>query len=105
MKKEEILEKIRKENKDEYADKVFKDAQIISFIMLIAVCTLFALARVWQGESFIEFAAVLSAYSAATHFYTFNKIKNKYNLIAALLFAAAFLGLIAAYLIRYIING
>jgi hypothetical protein len=104
MKREEILAKSRKDNKDEYVDKVFKDAQPIAFIVLVAVCTIFAAARVLKGQPFFEFPAILFAYSAATHYYNFFRIKNKYYLISAMLFTVAFICLTTVYLIKDIIN-
>lgn len=103
--KEQILSQSRKENKDEYEEKIMRESLGRTVLVLVVVCIFFAATKVIysdikgleQGLPFYEFPAILFSYGAASYFYMFHKLKNKNYLISGACFTFAFLCFVVLY--------
>jgi len=99
MERDEVLEKSKKEENDEFETNVFKNSQTFSIIVLIIICVLFLVANaiisdikgLETGIISFDYAAILSAYVSGIFFYNFSKLKNRFHFIAGITFFLIFI--------------
>ena len=102
MKKEEILEKSRKENKDEYIEKIISDSKNSEIITLTIAIIFFAVTKVINnGQPFFKLPAILFAYTAGINFFSYVKLKKKEYLISSFSFIFAFICMTVLYFINW----
>lgn len=99
MKKEDLLEKSRKEN--EQGDEREEQVALFSFgygaIVVTLLCIVFSIIKAVQGERFYEFGAIIFGYLSACGFYRFLKTKNKKALFSAVVTMVAAVGAVVAF--------
>ncbi|MBZ4666661.1 DUF6442 family protein [Mahella sp.] len=85
MDKNEILEKSRSENHDEY-ETYIKD-QSIKWLFLVMVITsaIFAVIRGIKGESMLDLAVIVCASVGSSLLYRFNKLRSKDDLLSGII--------------------
>lgn len=103
MKKDELLEKSRKEN--EQGDERNDQVSFISFgygaIVVVLLCIIFSIIKAIQKERFYEFGVIIFGYLSAINFYQFAKLRNKKLLVTAIVtLLAAILAMVAYFLVK-----
>ena len=102
MKKEDILQKSREENKDEYVEKIISESKNFGIITLIIAIIFFAITKIINnGQPFFELPAILFAYTAGINFFSYIKLKKKEYLITAFAFIFAFICMTVLYFISW----
>ncbi len=81
MKKEEILEKSRSENKDE-RDEMIRDQSVKwTFLTMVVLSAIFAYLRVMQGQTMMDLTVVVCGSVSVSFLYRYFKTKRKELLV------------------------
>lgn len=101
MNKEEILEKSRKENKNQdiYEQEVLKQGQFVANIVIVVFATVFLIVQICTGGG-INYGVYAIAFSGPMSIFWVKwiKLKRKHELIMALLYTAFVLSLSASHI-------
>lgn len=103
MKKEEILEKSRKDNEqgDEREEQVSFHSFGFGIVIVAILCIAFSIIKAVQGERCYEFGVIIFGYLSASNFYQFSRLKNKKVLISAIAtLIVSILGIVAYFLAK-----
>lgn len=89
MKKEEILEKSRSENRDEREEIVRDKSMRWTLITMVVLSAAFAYIRGTKGESVMDLAVVVCGSTCVSFLYRFFKTKRKDYLVWGIVTACA----------------
>lgn len=94
MNREEILEKSRKENKnqDVYEQEVLKQSQAWSAFVMVVLALVFWLAQIYSGGGInYGFWALVFASNMTTFWVKYIKLRHRHELVFAIMYTAAVL--------------
>ena len=94
MKKEEILQKARREGNGEYEEGVQGRIMTRSALAVVALCAFFWLARVFQADRL----GLATGYAAFVHLWMYARLKTRVNLVGGLCCLVGFLAFTARFL-------
>lgn len=107
MKKEDILQKARKEGNGEYEERIQGRIMTRSALAVVALCAFFWLARVFQADRLAlpevdawELPAIATGYAAFVHLWMYARLKTRVNLVGGLCCLVGFLAFTARFLIE-----
>ena len=105
MKKEDILQKARKEGNGEYEERIQGRIMTRSALAVVALCAFFWLARVFQADRLAlpevdawELPAIATGYAAFVHLWMYARLKTRVNLVGGLCCLVGFLAFTARFL-------
>ena len=99
MKKEEILQKARREGNGEYEEGVQGRIMTRSALAVVALCAFFWLDRLGLPEvDAWELPAIATGYAAFVHLWMYARLKTRVNLVGGLCCLVGFLAFTARFL-------
>lgn len=103
MNKEEILQKAQGEGKnypDEMEVQVYQGSNRVAVIVGMVMCLVLMFIKFYAGEPWQDLYCIWSIITGTSHFYRWNKLKQKSQLICGIMLYSTALMFLAAYLIN-----
>ena len=90
MKKEEVLQKVRKVGMDEREEKIDREAQLYGLMSVIALSVLFEIWKILKGMPYADMISIINIQLAAISFYKYKKCpEQKIFLVSTVLMSMA----------------
>lgn len=101
MNKDEILAKNKQDGLDERERVIYNKSFGIGAVVVGILCLVFSLYNLFNGKTFFEFIAIITAYLCTTLFYQFKKLKRIGYLIGAVICLVLAVGAAVGFMVSH----